>query len=178
MNNSPIKKPLMLAGLIVNIVAFAIFAISCLISLVTFISMIAAISDGTADYTEGIIVLMIVLLLFMLAFCIAGIVVSAVGITRTKLEGNALAAKKGMVLASFVFDCILAILILISFASGFNVLSFIILLALIAAATLIMIDLSKKSPAKVENDMPQQVAGEEEKKEEVASEVQEEKKEE
>ena len=42
MNNSTIKKPLMLSGLIINIVAFAIFAISSLISLVTFIAMIPA----------------------------------------------------------------------------------------------------------------------------------------
>lgn len=178
MNNSTIKKPLMLSGLIINIVAFAIFAISSLISLVTFIAMIPAISDGTADFSEGVIILMIVLLLFMLAFSIAGIVVSSVGITRTKLEGNELANKKGVIIASFVFDCILAILILISFASGFNVLSFIILLALIAAATLIMIDLSKKSPAKLEKAEAEEVKSEDVKAIETSSEVQDEKKEE
>lgn len=145
MNNSSIKKPLMLAGLIINIIAFAILAISCLISLVAFIALIPGTSSDPTDIADSIVILMIVLLLFMLAFCIAGVVVASVGITRTKLEGAEFSKKRGAVIASFVFDCLLGVLILIGFASGFDVLSFIILLALIVAGTLIMIDLARNS---------------------------------
>lgn len=133
------KRPFLLAGLIINIVCFAILSIG---SLVLVFAAAQVLSDINASDTGAAVFVMAIYIL-ILAFCVLGLVFSAVSITRVKLSPVEFNRRKGMVLTSFIFDIIIIVFIIIGLTSGFDVLSFIMALCLICAAVFIMLDYAK-----------------------------------
>lgn len=57
--------------------------------------------------------------------------------------GKRFCRQKGLVITTFVFNVIVAVLILIGLFSGFDVLSFIMMLVMILAAVFIMVDVAR-----------------------------------
>ena len=140
------KRPFLLAGLIINIVAFAIYCISCLLSIFTLAAAFSSYDVSNDPSLTASVVLALLVLILILAFCITGVVFSSVCIPRYKFEPEKFAKKKGMILATFIFDIIIVILSIIGFCAGnFDVLSLILVLVLIAAAVFIMLDYTKNS---------------------------------
>lgn len=72
-----------------------------------------------------------------------GLIFAAVSISRCRLSAKDFAGKKGLVITTFVFNVIVAVLILIGLFSGFDVLSFIMMLVMILAAVFIMVDVAR-----------------------------------
>lgn len=140
------KRPFLLAGLIINIVAFAIYIIDCILIIFTLASAMSS-AGGTIDETiQAAVVLVMLITILLLAFCITGVVFSAVCIPRYTLSPEKFSKKKGLIMTTFIFDVVVVLLSIIGFCSGsFSVLGIIIVLALIAAAVFIMIDYSKNS---------------------------------
>lgn len=132
-----VKRPYLLSGLIVNIICFAILSISCIINI---FAVAAALSGVDVSGAEGTIVFVFLVYILLLAFCILGIVFSAVSITRLRLSPSEFAKKRGMIITAFVFNVIIVVLTLIGLISSFNVLSLIMALILICAAVFIMLD--------------------------------------
>lgn len=137
-----VKRPYLLSGLIVNIICFAILSISCIINI---FAVAAALSGVDVSGAEGTIVFVFLVYILLLAFCILGIVFSAVSITRLRLSPSEFAKKRGMIITAFVFNVIIVVLTLIGLISSFNVLSLIMALILICAAVFIMLDTLKNN---------------------------------
>lgn len=152
MNNNFTKKPLMLTGLILNIVVFILLGIYSLIAMIAVLQVLSEISSTSTDMAA---IILMAMLIFLLIFSIVGIIISSVALTRLKLSNEEFAQKKGVVLASFVFDCILAVFILIAIISKFDIVMLIALLLIICAGTLIMVDFAKKPKVSSENDKTQ-----------------------
>lgn len=141
MNNST-KKPFLLAGLVINIVAFSIYIIDCLIGIFALATALSEYANDPTFQTAAVIVLLSFILI--LAFSITGVVFSSVCIPRYKLEPEKFAKKKGMILTVFIFDIIVVVLSIIGFCTGsFSILGLFIVLALIVGAVFIMMDYSK-----------------------------------
>ena len=132
-----VKRPYLLSGLIVNIICFAILSISGIINI---FAVAAALSGVDVSGAESMIVFVFLVYILLLAFCILGIVFSAVSIARLRLSPSEFAKKRGMIITAFVFDIIIVVLILIGLISTFSVLSLIMALILICAAVFIMLD--------------------------------------
>ena len=136
------KRPFLLAGLIINIVCFAILSILSLVLVFAAAQVLSDLSDINASDTGAAVFVMAIYIL-ILAFCVLGLVFSAVSITRVKLSPVEFNRRKGMVLTSFIFDIIIIVFTIIGLTSGFDVLSFIMALCLICAAVFIMLDYAK-----------------------------------
>lgn len=129
-----VKRPYLLTGLIVNIVCFAVLALSSIVS----IFGIAA-SFDSGDAVEGALILLLFSVIIVLALSVVGMVFSAISIQRVKLDPEKFDKKKGFILTSFILDVVVVIFSIIGLCSGsFNVSSLLMTLALIAAAVLIM----------------------------------------
>ena len=133
------KRPFLLAGLIINIVCFAILSIG---SLVLVFAAAQVLSDINVSDTGAAVFVMAIYIL-ILAFCVLGLIFSAISITRVKLSPVEFNRRKGMVLTSFIFDIIIIVFTIIGLTSGFDTLSFIMALCLICAAVFIMLDYAK-----------------------------------
>lgn len=129
-----VKRPYLLTGLIVNIVCFAVLALS---SIVSIFGIAAGFDSG--DAVEGVLILLLFSVIIVLALSVVGIVFSAISIQRVKLDPEKFDKKKGFILTSFILDVVVVIFSIIGLSSGsFNVSSLLMTLALIAAAVLIM----------------------------------------
>ena len=159
-----VRRPLLLSGLIINLVAFLFLAINCLIFIVASASLL---SDLEAEANGGVILLFaIYFLVFFMT--IAGVVLSSVGFTNLNMPREKYLAKRGKLIGLFILDCVTILFLLIGICSTFNVLNFLVMLVLIAGATLIMveyvlsnkektvdnIDATNSSPSQV-HDLPQ-----------------------
>lgn len=89
----------------------------------------------------GFITLGIMLLVFI--FCLLGLIFSGISFTRVGMAPEKFAEKKGMPKTVIVFNFIIAVLLLIGVIQEVNVLAIIVLLALIASAILMIVDIKK-----------------------------------
>ena len=136
-----VKRPLLLTGLILALVSFAIFVIDCIIALIAVGSIMG---EGNLDpvYSATYAIMMFMMIL-ILAFSVLGVVFSAISISRWNLAPEAFDKKKGLITTTFVFSVITAVFGFISVFTAFNVLSLLLTIALILAAVFIMIDRNK-----------------------------------
>lgn len=139
-----IKRPLLLSGLILNLVAYIFLAILCIIAIITSAGFVA---DAYILGVEGALILIFAVYILIFLMTIAGIVLSSVSFTRLNMDEETYSKKKGVLIGCFVLDCITVIFLLIVICSAFYVVSFLLMLALIAAASLIMVEyvLSRKA---------------------------------
>lgn len=133
------KRTLLLIGLILNVVSYAILAISCIISIFALASV--ATEDSVKNSSVFALAMAVYILIFLLA--LAGTIVSSISFTRLSLPTAEFNKKRGIIIASFVIDIISIIMILIGLTSTFNVLSLIFMLVLIAGCVLIIIEFAK-----------------------------------
>ena len=139
-----IKRPLLLSGLILNLVAYIFLAISCIIMIIASAGFVA---DADISGVEGALILIFAVYILIFLMTIAGIVLSSVSFTRLNMDEETYSKKKGVLIGCFVLDCITVIFLLIGICSTFSVENFLLMLALIAAAALIMVEyvLSRKA---------------------------------
>ena len=139
-----IRRPLLLSGLILNLVAYIFLAISCIIWIIALAGFVA---DADTSGTEAALILIFAVYILIFLMTIAGIVLSSIGFTRLNMDEETYSRKKGLLIGCFVLDCVTVIFLLIGISSAFNVVSFLLMLALIAAASLIMVEyvLSRKT---------------------------------
>lgn len=139
-----IKRPLLLSGLILNLVACIFLAIICIITIIASAGFLAEVDILGA---EGALILILAVYILIFLMTIAGIVLSSVSFTRLNMDEETYSKKKGVLIGCFVLDCITVIFLLIGICSIFNVENFLLMLALIAAASLIMVEyvLSRKA---------------------------------
>lgn len=145
-----IKRPFFLAGLIINIVAFIVIAITCFI---TIFEVAEEISDTVSLQTRTIVKMLFSILI--LACCISGAIFSAVCITRTNNSVELFSKKKGFVITCIAIDALTILFSIVALAvDKFEVLLFIMLLAVICAGVFITLDFVKNEklnkPAKSE----------------------------
>lgn len=145
-----IKRPFFLAGLIINIVAFIVIAITCFI---TIFEVAEEISDTVSLQTRTIVKMLFSILI--LACCISGAIFSAVCITRTNNSVELFSKKKGFVITCIAIDTLTILFSIVALAvDKFDALLFIMLLAVICAGVFITLDFVKNEklnkPAKSE----------------------------
>lgn len=132
-----------LIGIILSTVAFAYFTISSFMGVIA----VASIMTGGDSLGEAMVnmagILTMGIMVIMIAFGVLGLIFSAVSFTRVKMEPEKFANKKGMPITVIVFDFIMIFLIFLTLFQEFDVLSFIFLLAFVAAAVLIIVDLAR-----------------------------------
>lgn len=139
-----IRRPLLLSGLILNLVAYIFLAVSCIITIIATAGIVADVDTSGA---EGALILIFAVYILIFLMTIAGIILSSVSFTRLNMDEETYSKKKGVLIGCFVLDCITVIFLLIGICSTFSVVSFLLMLALIAAASLIMVEyvLSRKA---------------------------------
>lgn len=129
------SRPFLLTGLILSIIAYAALLIS------SFLTVIPAFTLFSGDEVlDAAVAMILVIGIVLIVFSLLGLIFAAVSISRCRLSAKDFAGKKGLVITTFVFNVIVAVLILIGLFSGFDVLSFIMLLVMILAAVFIMVD--------------------------------------
>ena len=114
----------------------------------------------------GFIYLGIMLLVFI--FCLLGLIFSGISFTRVGMAPEKFAEKKGMPKTVIVFNFIIAVLLLIGVIQEVNVLSIIVLLALIASAILMIVDIKKNKKLLANATQPEPKVEEEQKEAEVS----------
>lgn len=139
---SKVKRPLLLTGLILALVAFAIFAIVLIMAMIVLPAVVDQMYGDTAmvDAVYGVAVFLLVLFLI---FVILGVIFAAISISRWNLAPEAFDKKKGLITTTFVFSVITAVFGFITILFAFDVLNLLLVIALILAAVFIMIDRTK-----------------------------------
>ena len=97
------KRPLLLAGLILIIIAMVYFTISVGWTLF-FLDLIFAIAKDTGGTVDGNATLVTIVFVILLAVSICAIIVSAIGLKRISLPTNEFNAKKGVITVSLVLS--------------------------------------------------------------------------
>lgn len=132
------SRPFLLTGLILSIIAYATLLIS---SFITVIPAFTLFSGYEVLDAAGAMILIVGIVLIV--FSLLGLIFAAVSISRYRLSAKDFAGKKGLVITTFVFNVIVAVLILIGLFNGFDVLSLIMMLVMILAAVFIMVDVAR-----------------------------------
>ena len=139
-----VSRPLLLTGLIISLIVFAILTISCIVSMTIIPALLEAMGSSEAGALgDAMIGMLMFFFIIIAAFSILGVVFSAVSIARWNLPPTEFDKKKGLITTTFVFCVIIAVLELISLFSMFDVLNLILTIVLIVAAVFIMIDRTK-----------------------------------
>ena len=129
----------LLIGLILSTICYALYTV---VSLIGMFGIFGMLSSGDAILNmAGYIYLGIILLVFI--FCLLGLVFSSISFTRVGMAPEKFAEKKGIPTTIIVFNFIIAVLLLIGVIQEVNVLSIFVLLALVASAILMIVDIKK-----------------------------------
>lgn len=132
------SRPFLLTGLILSIIAYAALLISSFVTLIPAFALFSG--DEVLDAAAAMILIVGIVLI---VFSLLGLIFAAVSISRYRLSAKDFAGKKGLVITTFVFNVIVAVLILIGLFNGFDVLSLIMMLVMILAAVFIMVDVAR-----------------------------------
>lgn len=135
------KRPLLLAGLVCNIVGLAVTSVIMLLGVLMIGELIELMLTGTsAEAQIGIITtITTILIVALIALAVLALIFSAIGIKRTKLSPQEFAGKKGMLIASVVLTCLVTAYMLFSIITAFDVLSFLIVLTLLTGVILTIV---------------------------------------
>lgn len=132
-------ESVLLIGLILSTICYALYTV---VSLLGMFGIFGILTSGDAILNmAGFIYLGIMLLVFI--FCLLGLIFSGISFTRVGMAPEKFAEKKGMPKTVIVFNFIIAVLLLIGVIQEVNVLAIIVLLALIASAILMIVDIKK-----------------------------------
>lgn len=140
------KRPLLLAGLILIIIAMAYFTISVGWTLFFLDLLFAFARDngGTVDASGTLVTIVFVILL---AVSICAIIVSAIGLKRISLPTDEFNAKKGVITVSLVLSLIVFCIIIWQLVSSFSVLNLIANVCLAIGVILLIVGLRKHKKA-------------------------------
>ena len=154
----------LLIGLILSTICYALYTV---VSLIGMFGIFGILTSGDAILNmAGFIYLGIMLLVFI--FCLLGLIFSGISFTRVGMAPEKFAEKKGMPKTVIVFNFIIAVLLLIGVIQEVNVLSIIVLLALIASAILMIVDIRKNKKLLANATQPEPKVEEEQKEAEVS----------
>lgn len=156
-----VSRPFLLTGLILSLVAFTAYLIYCLYAIIALVTSISIAEGIGGDILDMTLIMTIVMMLVPAIFSLLGLIFSAVSCARINYDPQKFASKKGLVITTFVFNVIEAVLILIGLFSAFNVLSIIMLAVFVLAAVFIMVDVARnKKFLALEQAQPQQTSPE------------------
>lgn len=128
------KRPLLLSGLVMNIVTFVILIISSAIN-------IFYISRDLGDTVESSTIINLLINILLVLVGIVTIAFSAMCIMRTNMHEEQFHLKRGLILTTFILTVFSFILTIVGMRTyGFDILTLFITLFLICSATFIIIE--------------------------------------
>ena len=136
------KRPLLLAGLILIIIAMAYFTISVGWTLF-FLDLIFAIAKDTGGTVDGSATLVTIIFAILLAVSICAIIVSAIGLKRISLPTDEFNVKKGIITASLILSLIVFGIIIWELISSFSIINLIANVCLAIGGILLIVGLRK-----------------------------------
>ena len=145
------SRPFLLTGLILSLLAYIAIFISYLFSIVAVTGLL-----GDLAVVDTAVMLVIVMAILIMIFALLGLIFASVSISRWKLSPQEFAGKKGLIITTFVFNVIIAVLLLVSLFSTFDVFTLVLLLVMVLAAVFIMVDVAKNKKLLTETQTAQQ----------------------
>ncbi len=134
------KRPLLLAGLVMNIITFIILIVSSAINIFN-------ISTNLGDTVEASEIINLLIGILLVLVGIVTIAISAMCIMRINIHEEQFHAKRGLILTTFILTVFSFILTIVGMRTyGFDILTLFITLFLICSATFIIVEyfLNKK----------------------------------
>lgn len=139
-----ISRPLLLTGLILSLLCYVVIAVTTAISIAAIIPLLSASSslDPTGATTAATVITGLVGIIIVI-FSILGLIFSAVGMSRCKLDAETFSNRKGIVITTIVFNILTIILLAVGIVSTFSIWSLIEILVLVLATIFIIVDVAK-----------------------------------
>ncbi len=154
MNN--FKRPYMLTGLIISLLTYIGNLVVSGMGMVVTAGLLGGFSEDpvfmfTYILTMGIFVIIAI-------FSLLGIIFSGIGIARNALTPQELQNKKGLIVTVVVFNFLVSILIFISLASSFDIVSLLFAILALIGAIFIIVDLVRNKKQVEKEKQAEQIA--------------------
>lgn len=144
-----VSRPFMFTGLLISLFAFIGSLALCAFLVVTYMSIAASIGN---EITNLVYFIVIGAYIIIMIFALLGLIFSAVSLSRCNLSPSEFYEKKGMVIATLVFNILVAVLYLISLFTAFNFVALIMLLVFVVSSVFIIVDLAKNKKLLAKED--------------------------
>ena len=136
------KRPMLLTGLVLMVVALGYLAFSSLLSVFT-VGLIVEkmVTSGLIEAAQAGLITTIatVLIIVLLVVIVLALIFSAISITRCKLIPQEFAGRKGIIIAAIVLSIIVAALMIFGLFSAFDVLSLLTIASLVVGIVLTIV---------------------------------------
>ena len=136
------KRPMLLTGLVLMVVALGYLAFSSLLSVFAVGLIVEAmVTSGLIEAAQAGLITTIatVLIIVLLVVIVLALIFSAISITRCKLIPQEFAGRKGIIIAAIVLSIIVAAFMIFGLFSAFDVLSLLTIASLVVGIVLTIV---------------------------------------
>lgn len=135
-----VSRPFMFTGLLISLLSYLGSLAICAFLVITYLSIGAS---AETNFMDSILIIIIGVYAIIMIFALLGLIFSAVSLSRCNLAPTSFYEKKGIVIATLVFNILVTILFIISLFSAFNVVTLVILLLFVVSTIFIIVDLAR-----------------------------------